>query len=57
MAQFLQQIEFSFGPVEGALAAFVVLLAKPVKAAGSHVASIKLHPAVTARVPFEVVAK
>lgn len=34
-----------------------VSFAKPVKAAGSHVASIKLHPAVTARVPFEVVAK
>ncbi|HMR50380.1 MAG TPA: 50S ribosomal protein L9 [Arachnia sp.] len=34
-----------------------VSFAKPVKAAGSHVAAIKLHPAVTARVPFEVVAK
>ena len=34
-----------------------VSFVKPVKAAGSHVAAIKLHPAVTARVPFEVVAK
>ncbi|RRD03622.1 50S ribosomal protein L9 [Arachnia propionica] len=32
-----------------------VSFAKPVKTAGNHTASIKLHPAVTARVGFEVV--
>lgn len=29
---------------------------KAVKSLGSHIAAVKLHPAVTARVPFEVVA-
>lgn len=33
-----------------------VSFAKPVKLVGSHAASVKLHPAVTAHVPFEVVA-
>ncbi|MDO5067790.1 MAG: 50S ribosomal protein L9, partial [Propionibacteriaceae bacterium] len=33
-----------------------VSFAKPVKTAGRHTVSIKLHPAVTARVAFEVVA-
>lgn len=32
-----------------------VSFAKPVKAVGNHTAAIKLHPAVTARVGFEVV--
>ena len=32
-----------------------VSFAKPVKTVGNHVASIKLHPAVTARVGFEVI--
>lgn len=30
---------------------------KPVKTLGGHTAAVKLHPAVTARVPFEVVAQ
>ena len=34
-----------------------VSFAKPVKSLGSHTAAIKLHGAVTAHVPFEVVAK
>ena len=34
-----------------------VSFAKPVKTAGAHFASVKLHGAVTAKVPFEVVAK
>ena len=34
-----------------------VSFAKPVKSLGGHVAAIKLHGAVTAHVPFEVVAK
>lgn len=34
-----------------------VSFAKPVKSVGSHVAAVKLHSAVTAHVPFEVVAK
>lgn len=34
-----------------------VSFAKPVKTVGGHVASVKLHNAVTAHVPFEVVAK
>jgi len=29
--------------------------AEPVKTVGNHVASVKLHPAVTARVGFEVI--
>ncbi|MCC2594124.1 50S ribosomal protein L9 [Tessaracoccus sp. OS52] len=33
-----------------------VSFAKPVKSVGNHTASIKLHQAVTAHVPFEVVA-
>ncbi len=33
-----------------------VSFAKPVKTPGSHTASVKLHNAVTAHVPFEVVA-
>ena len=32
-----------------------VSFAKPVKTVGNHVASVKLHPAVTARVGFEVI--
>ncbi|MEZ5084704.1 MAG: 50S ribosomal protein L9 [Tessaracoccus sp.] len=34
-----------------------VTFAKPVKTAGAHTAQVKLHPAVTARVSFEVVGK
>ena len=34
-----------------------VSFAKPVKSLGGHVAAVKLHNAVTAHVPFEVVAK
>ena len=34
-----------------------VSFAKPVKAVGAHVAAVKLHGAVTAHVPFEVVAQ
>ena len=34
-----------------------VSFAKPVKAVGNHIANIKLHGSVTARVPFEVVAQ
>ncbi|MDF1487373.1 50S ribosomal protein L9 [Tessaracoccus caeni] len=34
-----------------------VSFAKPIKTAGAHTASVKLHPAVTARVSFEVVGK
>lgn len=33
-----------------------VSFAKPVKTVGEHTATIKLHNAVTAHVPFEVVA-
>jgi len=32
-----------------------ITFAKPVKRVGNHTAAIKLHPAVTARVGFEVV--
>ena len=34
-----------------------VSFAKPVKAVGNHTAAVKLHQAVTAHVPFEVVAQ
>ena len=34
-----------------------VSFAKPVKALGNHTAAVKLHQAVTAHVPFEVVAQ
>lgn len=34
-----------------------VSFSKPVKSVGSHTASVKLHQAVTAHVPFEVVAQ
>ena len=34
-----------------------VSFAKPVKTVGNHTASVKLHAAVTAHVPFEVVAQ
>ncbi len=51
-AEVAQAVKKAGGP---ALDKRAVSFAKPVKAVGNHTAAIKLHPAVTARLGFEVV--